>query len=436
MTLLAFRALGVLAAVVVVLHATPAGAQLHAVPLVSGLDRPVGLVGYPGRPDTLLVLEQAGRVRVVRNGAIDPVDFIDLRNEIASGGEQGLLGFAFAPDHAATGRVFVSFTNRSGDSVISRFVRVPGDALRLDPGSRFDLRWPDGRRSIEQPFSNHNGGHIAFGPDGYLYIGFGDGGSGNDPMHRAQNPLSLLGKMLRLDVGVPDGHDTGYRVPPDNPFVARAGVLGEIWAFGLRNPWRWSFDDPRLGGTGAMVIADVGQGAWEEVNYEPAGAGGRNYGWRNREGAHDNVTTLPPFPQPLVDPVFEYARNAGRSITGGFVYRGTALGTAAVGRYFFADFVTSRVWSLALTVDPVSRQATAGNLVDHTAALGAAASSVTSFGVDAAGELYLVSYGGSVHRLASTDPPADPPVIPPVDPPGQTPQRPRTGPPVGTARPR
>src|SRR5690606_4007339 len=130
----------------------------------------------------------------------------DLRHEIASGGEQGLLGFAFAPDHAATGRVFVSFTNRSGDSVIARFVRVPGDTLRLDPGSRFDLRWPDGRRSIEQPFSNHNGGHIAFGPDGYLCIGFGDGGSGNDPMHLAQNPLSLLGKMLRLDVSVPDGH--------------------------------------------------------------------------------------------------------------------------------------------------------------------------------------------------------------------------------------
>ena len=436
MTSLAYRTVGVLAAAAALLHAVPVGAQLHAVPLVAGLDRPVGLVAYPGRPDTFLVLEQAGRVRLVRNGAIDPVDFIDLRHEIASGGEQGLLGFAFAPDHAATGRVFVCFTNRSGDSVIARFVRVPGDTLRLDPGSRFDLRWPDGRRSIEQPFSNHNGGHIAFGPDGYLYIGFGDGGSGNDPMHLAQNPLSLLGKMLRLDVSVPDGHASGYRVPVDNPFVSRQGVLGEIWAFGLRNPWRWSFDDPHLGGTGAMVIADVGQGAWEEVNYEPAGAGGRNYGWRNREGAHDNVTTLPPFPQPLVDPVFEYARNAGRSITGGFVYRGTALGAAAVGRYFFADFVTSRVWSLALTVDPVSRQATAGSLVDHTAALGAAASSVTSFGVDATGEIYLVSYGGTVHRIASTDPPAGPPVVPPVEPPGQTPRRPRTGPPVGTARPR
>ena len=191
---------------------------------------------------------------------------------------------------------------------------------------------------------------------------------------------------------------------------------------GLRNPWRWSFDAPERGGTGALVIGDVGQGAWEEVNYEPAATGGRNYGWRNREGAHDNVTTTAPFSTPLRDPIWEYGRAAGRSITGGFVYRGLALGPEFVGRYFFADFVSSRVWSIGLTVSATTRDATASNLVEHTADLGAAAASPASFGVDSRGELYLVSYSGAVYRIERTG-------VPP-------PQRRGDGPVVGRAQPR
>jgi glucose/arabinose dehydrogenase len=401
--------------------AMPAQAQLRATLIVAGLKQPVGFVQHPTDATVQLVLEQGGRVRVVRAGQLQSPDFLDLTGRIASGGEQGLLGLAFAPDFRTSGRVFVSFTNQSGDSVVARFTRLGGDPLRLDPASEFDLRWPNGNRFITQPFTNHNGGHIAFGADGLLYIGLGDGGSGDDPLNNAQNPLSLLGKMLRLDVSVAAGDPDGYRVPPSNPFVGRAGVLPEIWSLGLRNPWRWSVDDPAHGGTGAIVIGDVGQDTWEEVDYEPAGAGGRNYGWRNREGAHDNVTTTPPFSTPLRDPIWEYRHPIGASIIGGFVYRGGALGPSYVGRYFFADFVSSRVWSVALAISPSTGDATAQNVIEHTAELASAAASPSSFGVDANGELYLVSYNGSISRIDGT---------------GTSSGRAHRGAVVGTARPR
>jgi glucose/arabinose dehydrogenase len=407
--------------------------QLRPALVVSGLDRPLGMVPYPGVPGTFLVFEQAGRVRVLQGGTIAAAPFLDLRSEIASGGEQGLLGLAVAPDFTTSGRLFLSFTNRSGDSVIARFTRSTSNPLVADVSSRFDLRWPDGERVIRQPFTNHNGGHIAFGPDGYLYIGMGDGGSGNDPMHRAQDPSSLLGKMVRIDVALADNHPTGYVVPPTNPFVGQAGVLAEIWAFGLRNPWRWSFDDTRLGGTGALVIGDVGQSQREEVNYEPRNSGGRNYGWSQREGLLPNVTTRPTFPGRLQDPVWDYARDVGRCVTGGYVYRGRALGAAYAGRYFFADFVTNRVWSLALVVNATTREARAEDLMDHTAELGAAAASPASFAVDADGELYLLGYGGTIHRLEG---PGDPSGTPPAPMPRVAPRRPHTGPPTGRARPR
>jgi glucose/arabinose dehydrogenase len=410
---------------------TDARGQLRTTPVASGFDRPLGLIPYPGRTDTFLVFEQSGRVRVLQAGAITSPDFVDLRSDIASGGEQGLLGMALAPDFTTSGRFFLSFTNRSGDSVIARMKRSASNPLQADAASRVDLRWPDGQRVIRQPFTNHNGGHIAFGPDGYLYIGLGDGGSSNDPMHRAQDPASLLGKMLRIDVSVPDDDANGYVVPNNNPFVGRSDVLGEIWAFGLRNPWRWSFDDPARGGTGALVIGDVGQNAREEIDYEPRGVGGRNYGWRNREGSLSNVTSRPPFSQPLQEPMWDYTREVGRSVTGGVVYRGTALGQAYVGRYFFADFVTSRVWSLALIVDPVTREARADNLIDHTADLGAAAASPASFAVDARGEIYVLGYGGTIYRLVGPDLPATP--VPPTT---SRPLRPHTDPPIGRARPR
>jgi glucose/arabinose dehydrogenase len=391
----------------VTLAVTVAGearAQLTSTVHATGFSSPIAFVQDPTDPAVQLVVQQGGRVRVVRNGVTLATDFLDLRNEVSTGGERGLLGLAFAPNYATSGRFFVNFTNTSGHTVIARFTRST-NPLVADPSSRFDLRWggPGGPRFISQPYSNHNGGHLAFGPDGFLYIGLGDGGSGNDPEHRAQNPAELLGKMLRIDVNVPDGDATGYQVPPDNPFLDNVPIaaLPEIWSFGLRNPWRYSFDDPARGGTGALVMGDVGQSTLEEINYEPSASGGRNYGWRNREGDVLNIASPPPAYQPLTDPIHSYNRSTGQSITGGYVYRGRLLGTAYQGRYFFADFVAGRVWSLRLTIDPSTREATASDRVDHTTALGSPGN-ISSFGVDAEGELYLVRYAGTIAKIAAT----------------------------------
>jgi glucose/arabinose dehydrogenase len=380
-----------------------APAPLRASPLVTGLQSPVAFVQDPTDRTIFFAVEQGGRIRVARGGVIEQ-DFLDLRSAVLAGGERGLLGLALAPDFATTGRFFVNFTDLNGNTVVARFRRMT--PLAADPSSRFDLRWGSERAPvIVQPYSNHNGGHLAFGPDGYLYVGLGDGGSANDPEHRAQNPGSLLGKFLRIDVNVPDTHPTGYVVPPDNPFVAGvpAAVRPEIWSFGVRNPWRYSFDDPALGGTGALVIADVGQGSWEEIDFEPARRGGRNYGWRNREGAHPNVETLPPAYGPLIDPMFEYGRTAGQSVTGGYVYRGRSL-AGYRGRYLFADYVSSRVWSLAITIDPATGEGRASDLRDHTDELGGTSriGHVSAFGVDGNGELYLVSHSlGTIWALAT-----------------------------------
>jgi len=387
-----------------------AQAPIRARVVVSGLTAPLGFVQDPTNPAVQFVVEQGGRIRVVSSGTLLTTDFLDLRGAIAAGGERGLLGLAFAPDYATSRRFYVNFTNPAGHTVIARFRRSADSAI-ADPTSRFDLQW-GAARFIEQPFSNHNGGDLAFGPDGYLYIGLGDGGSGDDPGHRAQNRAQWLGKMLRIDVNVPDSHPTGYQVPSTNPFVSASGTLPEIWSCGLRNPWRYSFDPPARGGTGALIIADVGQGSWEEVNYEPPGRGGRNYGWRNREGAHDRVTSLAPAFLPLTDPIHEYDRRSGQSITGGVVYRGAALGTGVRGRYFFADYAQGRVWSIGLTIDPSTGNAVASAPADHTAELGGSAvlGRISSFGVDASGELYLVNHsGGTIVKVESlSTPPAAP----------------------------
>lgn len=376
---------------------TDADAQLRTRLHASGFTQPVAIVQDPADAEVQFVVEQRGRVRVVRDGSLQPVDFLDITSSVRSGGEQGLLGLAFPPDAGLTGRFYVNFTNELGHTVVARFRRSP-NPLIADLSSRFDLRWNGAGAPalIAQPFSNHNGGHLAFGPDGYLYVGMGDGGSGDDPNHFAQDASSLLGKMLRVDVSVPDSHPIGYLVPGDNPFVAGA-ARSEIWSFGWRNPWRYTFDDPSRGGTGAMVAADVGQNRWEEVNYEPVRRGGRNYGWRNREGAHDNVTSRPPAFTPLVDPIHEYDHSIGSSITGGYVYRGASLGATFRGRYFFADFIRSRVWSIALTLD-AGGEARASDLREHTTELGGVSqlAGVSSFGVDAGGEIYIVSYNRGV----------------------------------------
>jgi glucose/arabinose dehydrogenase len=377
-------------------------AQVYA----SGFVGPLAFVQDPTDSSVQYVVEQRGRIRVVRSGAVADTDFLDLTSSVRSGGEQGLLGLAFPPDAATSGRFFVNFTNTNGHTVVARFRRSSNPQV-ADPSSRFDLRWNGalGAPLIGQPFANHNGGHLAFGPDGYLYIGMGDGGSGNDPNHFAQDRSTLLGKILRIDVGVLDTHPIGYVVPADNPFLS-GGARPEVWSFGWRNPWRYSFDDPARGGTGAMIAADVGQNQWEEVNYEPRGRGGRNYGWRNREGAHNNVTTQPPAFTPLTEPIHEYDHSVGSSITGGYVYRGVF--PTFRGRYFFADFIRSRVWSMALTVGQ-NGEAQASDVREHTGELGGTSelANVASFGVDAAGELYIVSYGRGV-ILRIVQPPATP----------------------------
>ena len=381
-----------LAALVGALVVMVAQGSLRSRVYASGFNSPVAFVQDPLDRSIQFVVEQAGRIRVVQNGTVLPTDFLDLRNVVLAGGERGLLGLVCTSD----GRVFVNFTDRSGDTVVARFRRST-DRLVVDPGSRFDLRWggPNGSTVISQPFSNHNGGHLAFGPEGFLYVGLGDGGSGDDPQHRAQNPDELLGKMLRIDINVPDTHPIGYQVPADNPFVAGRPISArpEIWAFGLRNPWRYTFDDPARGGSGALLIGDVGQNQWEEIDYQPPNRGGRNYGWRNREGAHDNVTSRAPAFLPLIEPIHEYGRSVGQSVTGGYVYRGRALGPAFTGRYFFADFAQGRVWSAGLVIDSQD-EARVSSLIEHTAELGGSnqLGNISSFGLDADGELYIVSH--------------------------------------------
>jgi glucose/arabinose dehydrogenase len=382
-------------AVAVTLISWPAiaTAQMRAQVVVTGLVNPVAYVMDPVDHSTFYAVEQRGTIRIVRGNTLLPSLFLDIRSSISSDGERGLLGLAFPPDAASSRRFYVNFTNPSGDSVIARYTRTPDGAVDLS--SRFDLQWPDGRRVIAQPFANHNGGHLAFGPDGYLYVGLGDGGSGGDPFNNAQNPNSLLGKMLRIDVGVPDSDARGYRVPDDNPFVDRQPIaaLTEIWDFGLRNPWRYNFDDWTHGGTGALVIADVGQDAHEEVNWEPTRAGGRNYGWRIREGRFPYDGRSSAAFLPLTEPIHDYPRTDGMSITGGFVYRGAALDPMFNGRYFFADYIAGRVYTIGLALDD-HQEARAVDLLEITQPLGGTAELglISSFGVDADAELYLVSY--------------------------------------------
>ena len=378
-----------------------AQAQVRTQLVASGFVNPVAWVMDPVDQSTFYVVEQRGTIRTVRNDTVSPTFFLDLRAGIAAGGERGLLGLAFPPDAATSRRFYVNFTNTAGHTVIARFTRTAEGAVDL--GSRFDMVWPGGRAFIEQPFSNHNGGHLAFGPDGYLYIGMGDGGSGGDPMNHAQNPDSLLGKMLRIDVAVPDADPRGYRVPEDNPFVDRVPIaaLGEIWAFGLRNPWRYNFDDWTRGGTGALVIADVGQTSREEVNWEPPGAGGRNYGWRLREGRNTYDARTAAAYQPFTEPVHDYPRSEGMSITGGFVYRGAALSPMFNGRYFFADYVAGRVYTIGISLDD-QQEARAVDMLELTEMLGGSneLGLISSFGVDAEGELYVVSYSrGRILKL-------------------------------------
>jgi glucose/arabinose dehydrogenase len=376
--------------------------------VATGFSEPLAFVQDPTNPSVQFVVQKGGRIRVLLNGALQATDFLNLTGTVSTISERGLLGLAFSPDYADSRRFFVNFTNLQGHTVIARFERSAGNALVADAGSRFDLRWPGGQRFIVQPFANHNGGTLRFGPDGYLYIGMGDGGSGNDPNNTAQTPTTLLGKMLRIDVSVADNDDDGYRVPPDNPFVDSIPIpaLHEIWAFGLRNPWKFSFDDPARGGTGGLFIGDVGQSAREEISFAPAGIGARNFGWRIREGtiAGSALPVLPAAYTPLTNPIHDYPRTVGQSVTGGVVYRGTQLSGTFIGRYFFGDFIAGRIFSLGLTYN--GGEATVTNVLEHTAELGGASTigNVSSIDVDASGEIIITDFRGSVRRIVPAEP--------------------------------
>jgi glucose/arabinose dehydrogenase len=314
------------------------------------------------------VAEKEGRVMAIREGRVDPSPVLDLSGEVSSGGEQGLLGLAFHPD----GRfMYVNYTDQDGDTNVVEYT-MSGSRAR---SARRVLR-------IDQPFSNHNGGHLVFGPDGYLYIGMGDGGSGGDPMGNGQNLQALLGKMLRIDPRPADGR--AYRVPDDNPFVRRRDRRPEIWAFGLRNPWRYTFDRE----TGDLWIGDVGQSAREEVDFERAGSrGGRNYGWSLMEGTLIQSENLP---SGLVRPVFEYETGSDGTcaIVGGYVYRGAAI-PALHGAYLFSDNCAGQIRAL---------RHMRGKVQQHRA-LGVDVGGLASFGEDQNGELYVLSLGGEVYRI-------------------------------------
>lgn len=411
-----YRRVWVAVAALALLSAVPAHAQLQTSIYAQGLDSPVAFVQDPSDPTVQYVVEQPGSIRVIKNGALQGTPFLDLSpdgaNLVEAGGERGLLTLAFPPNYGTSGRFYVFYTRRSdndsevGDIVISRYLRS-ANPLLADPGSRKDLVWPGGLAYVDHPLSNHNGGKLLFGADGYLYIAHGDGGGGGDTELNAQNPNTLKGKILRIDVSdACDSTASGYCVPPDNPFVDDSPIsaLDEIWAFGLRNPWRVTMDPPALGGTGALLIGDVGQGAWEEVDYEPAGQGGRNYGWARREGANDYDANRPVAYTPLTEPIYNYPNpDVGQAITGGYIYRGALLGPSYVGRYFFADGSNGHVFSLALTINGTTGEATASDFVDHTDDIGGSGVSgpIVSIDIDSQGELYLVSLSGRVYKLSS-----------------------------------
>ena len=353
---------------------------------VSGLDAPTFLAALPDA-DVLLVLEQPGRVRKIVNGVLEDEPFLDLTDRVSAGGERGLLGLALNPSFAGDGRFYLHYSARPvpgadielGAGVVSEFTRRAGE-LTADPSSERRLL------VIDQPYSNHNGGMLAFHPsDGLLYIGLGDGGSGGDPQGYGQNLDAWLGKMLRIDV---NGRDAGeYGIPAGN--MTGDGVRPEIWSYGLRNPWRFSFDAE----TGDLYIGDVGQGAIEEIDFEPSGAGQRNYGWNTMEGSRCFEPTSACDREGLTLPVFEYPRDFGCSVTGGYVYRGQALG-ALRGVYLFADYCSGRFGALRVENERLVLQAEITETLNPDGLR-----NITSFGVDQLGEIYVLTSSGVVYRI-------------------------------------
>jgi glucose/arabinose dehydrogenase len=357
----------------------PAAVTLRLEPVFRGLAVPVALAPAGDGSGRLYVAEKGGTVRLLRDGSGAQTPFLDLRSLVrASGSEQGLLGLAFHPRYRENGHLYVNFTATNGDTVVARYTARP-DRNGADPQSALIiLRLPD-------PAANHNGGHLLFGPDGYLYVGLGDGGGAGDTYRNAQNPQTLLGKMLRLDLDRTEGGQP-YAIPPDNPFRGGGPFRPEVWAAGLRNPWRYSFDRA----TGDFYIADVGQNAYEEVNVVPGGTpGGLNFGWPRMEGGHCYPSGSACERGGLTMPVTEYGRSAGCSITGGVVYRG-ARQPRLSGAYLFGDYCSGRIWSLHRDGTGTWVQT---ELLDSDL-------TVSTFGEDEAGEVYVAGMGdGTVYRV-------------------------------------
>ncbi len=345
--------------------------------VADGLNQPVDLVHAGDNTDRIFVVEKRGVIWVFQDDIKLGEPFLDIRGRIESGDyERGLLGLAFHPNYAENGFFYVNYTDKEGDTTVSRF-QVTSDPNLANSDSEFIIL------QVDQPYANHNGGDLAFGPDGYIYIGLGDGGSGGDPQGNAQNYLTLLGKMLRIDVNVDEG--IPYAIPSDNPFVAFSSRLGQIWASGLRNPWRYSFD--RL--TGDLYIGDVGQNQWEEINLLPAGSlGGVNFGWNYFEGFH-SYEGSPTEGTTLIDPILEYDHSGGScSVTGGYVYRGESL-PEWFGVYIYGDFCSGLVWGAVQQADGSWQS----ELLFTSPYL------ISSFGEDEDGELYLVDLNGAIYRL-------------------------------------
>lgn len=364
----------------------PAGFAVGFEPVADGFAQPLQVVDAGDGSGRLFVVEQGGTIRIVEEGEIRAEPFLDVSDRITTdGSEQGLLGLAFHPAFAENGIFFVGYTANEGEGVgnntVARFRVSADDPDRADPESEEILL------SVEDPYRNHNGGMVAFGPDGYLYVGFGDGGAGGDPEENAENPAVLLGKVLRIDVDdVPEGD--AYGIPADNPFADGDAGAPEVWAYGLRNPWRFSFDRE----TGDLWIADVGQNAYEEVNLQPADSpGGEHYGWDLMEGLHcfeEDACEAEAEAQDLTLPVVEYGHDLGNSVTGGFVYRGDA-NPVLRGVYLFADFGSGLVWGLGRDADGDWARVTPIE----------SGLNISSFGEDASGELYVTAFDGTLYRM-------------------------------------
>lgn len=354
--------------------------------VVGGLSAPIGMTNAGDGSGRAFVIEQGGDIRIVRNGRLFSRPFLDISSLVSTGGEQGLLGLAFHPRFETNRRFYVNYTDTAGDTVVAEYRRASGDPHRAAPSSRRVLF------TFDQPFANHNGGHLAFGPDGYLYIATGDGGGAGDPQGNGQRRDTLLGKILRIDVDTRSG-DRAYGIPKDNPFRSEPGARPEIWSYGLRNPWRFSFDRR----TDAMWIGDVGQGSWEEVDREPASStGGVNWGWNIKEGTQCFVTQTEceaaQATGELRDPVAEYSHDFGCSVTGGLVYRGRRFPSMS-GYYFFADYCSGYIWTL---------EAGAGPAQDERLRL-RSGRRIASFGESGTGEIFVVDRAGDLLRLVPSN---------------------------------